>query len=117
MNKKIAKQIDAHQQRIIEIATARIMFLNEWIREHRNADYGTRYDHKLEQYRKEAEELEHIANGTTIATYEQEIYNKNLRIAELESLLRKCYKKMEGYGEFEVIQRMIGQAVNLLSTI
>lgn len=117
MNKKIAAQIEGHQQRIKDICDARITYLNEWIREHSNADYGTRYDNKVDEYRKEVKILQRIMDERTVADYERELYNDKLRISELESLLRNCHDKMNGYGDFEVIQRMIRQTVNMKSVI
>lgn len=107
MNKKTAEQIDGHKQKIKEICTKRIQYLEDWIREHKSFEYGARYWGKIEEYQKEVRELQSIINGTRESDLARENISLKAKNNDYKWLLQKCRDKMTGYGEFEVLIRKI----------
>lgn len=107
MNKKTAEQIDGHKQKIKEICTKRIQYLEDWIREHKSFVYGVRYMVKVEEAQKEIRELQSVPNGTRESDLARENISLKAKNNDYKWLLQKCLNKMSGYGEFEVLIRKI----------
>lgn len=107
MNKKTAEQIDGHKQKIEEICTKRIQYLEDWIKEHQSFEYGVRYMVKVEEAQKEIRELQSVLNGTRESDLARENINLKAKNIDYKWLLQKCLNKMSGYGEFEVLIRKI----------
>lgn len=107
MNKKTAQQIYGHKQKIEEICTKRIQYLEDWIREHQSFEYGVRYMVKVEEAQKEIRELQSILNGTRESDLARENISLKAKNNDYKWLLQKCLNKMSGYGEFEVLIRKI----------
>lgn len=107
MNKKTAEQIDGHKQKIKEICTKRIQYLEDWIKEHQSFEYGARYWGKIEEYQAEIRELKAIGDGTREQDLAMENINLKAKNSDYKWLLQKCLNKMSGYGEFEVLIRKI----------
>ena len=107
MNKKTVQQIYGHKQKIKEICSKRIEYLEDWIKEHQSFEYGARYCGKIEEYQKEVRELQSILNGTRESDLARENINLKSKVSDYRWLLQKCLDKMSGYGEFEVLIRKI----------
>lgn len=107
MNKKTAEQINGHKQKIKEICTKRIQYLETWIREHQSFEYGVRYMVKVEEAQKEIRELQSILNNTRESDLARENIDLKAKNNDYKWLLQKCLNKMSGYGEFEVLIRKI----------